>query len=237
MATTQLVEPRAGRSGALRWFDGCLRVLAFVLALLTGIGIPFAAVVIAGHGSIELEAEVEDPYTVIFGLPDNGAELPHTPYVGVARDRIVVHGNFPVAGEEKEHVRDAPRVRTRMTVAPEDRDTRVAVVVMVVLLLGLAWVAVGNLRRVVRSAREGNPFEDRNVVRLRCLAGVAVGTRIVTALAANMLDRLADFDVDVRIRDVGPSWWLAVGVALGLLALAEVFGAGHRLQELEDATI
>lgn len=108
---------------------------------------------------------------------------------------------------------------------------------MVVLLLGLAWVAVGNLRRVVRSAREGNPFEARNVVRLRCLAGVAVGIRIVTALAADMLDRLADFDVDVRIRDVGPSWWLAVGVALGLLALAEAFGAGHRLQELEDATI
>lgn len=118
MAVTQLVEPRGGRSGALRWFDGFLRVLAFVLTLLTAIGIPLAAMVVAGHGSIEVETEVEDPYTVIFGLPDNGAELPHTPYVGVARDRIVVHGNFPVAGEETQHLRDAPRVRTKMRSPP-----------------------------------------------------------------------------------------------------------------------
>jgi hypothetical protein len=42
---------------------------------------------------------------------------------------------------------------------------------------------------------------------------------------------------EARISAIGPDWWAYVGVALGLLALAEVFKEGVRLREFEASAI
>ncbi len=95
-----------------------------------------------------------------------------------------------------------------------------------------------NLRRVVKSARAGEPFAARNAVRVRWVAGAVLVVPIITPVATWLLDRTIDSDPAVHVMPKVPAaWWMMLVVGFGLLALAEVFRQGADLRELERSTI
>ena len=103
------------------------------------------------------------------------------------------------------------------------------------------------LRKVARSAAEGDPFRAANVTRLRWLGALFLfGVPLATVLAGYFRDLL--FSPEVWTGGPLPSGGMATGfdvvvsapaimAAVCLFALAEVFAYGARLREDVDATI
>lgn len=211
----------------LRLLDTSLTVLHWFLVFVTCVAVPLAALALTGRGSFSLDAVVEPPYTV--GL-DQGRS------VEVPAGGAVAYKNFE-PGEERRFLRDAPTVHTRITIDRDDLDTRAVGVLVAASWLSLAWVALTSLRRIVGTARSGNPFVAGNVRRLRWLAASALAFPVVTYVATRLLDLTLDTDPAVHLRSPGPGWWLYGVLGLALLTLAEIFGHGVELRRLEEATI
>ena len=110
-----------------------------------------------------------------------------------------------------------------------------------------ALVGLWLLRKVARSAAEGDPFRAANVTRLRWLGALfLLGVPLATVLAGYFSDLL--FSSDVWTGGPLPEGGMATGfdvvvsapaimAAVCLFALAEVFAYGARLREDVDATI
>ena len=111
----------------------------------------------------------------------------------------------------------------------------------------LALVVLWLLRKVARSAAQGDPFEASNVTRLRWLGALfLVGFPLATMIAGYFTDLL--FSADVWTGGPLPPGGIETGfqvvvsapaimAAVCLFALAEVFAYGARLREDVDATI
>jgi hypothetical protein len=216
----------AGGSLGLRVFDGVLRVVMVLLVAATVLALPLAALFVTGRGPIAIPVHVDPPYSVGFS-GDRAIE------VG-GPNRITAYINFPV-GEEFDHFGDAPVISATVKVGADDMDTRLVLSGVGAGLLALAWGGVINLRRLVASARSGDPFDPSNVARLR-MVGVCIGTvPMMLWLTTLLLDRTLDVDPSVTpVSD--PRVWLVV-LALGLVALAEVFREGTVLRRLERETV
>ncbi len=210
-------------SAGLRLFDLALRILMVVFAIGSVISLPL----LAWGGTVGLDVRIDPPYTVGF---DGGRSMK------VDRSDLSYVG-FP---DSSHYMPGEPRLHAKVNVDRADTDTRVASALMIVASIGLAWLGLVNLRRIVRVARDGDPFNARNVIRLRYLAAVVVIFSVVSHVAAAVLDRTLDrtvADPPMHVAMPGIGWWLPLTIGLALFALAEVFRAGCELREFEQATI
>jgi hypothetical protein len=119
----------------------------------------------------------------------------------------------------------------------EDTDSRVVLAVAGVVLLGICWVGLTSLTRVVRSARAGDPFDHRNVVRLRWLSGAVLALPVVNGAVTRVLNGTLEMQAPVTVVARGPRWWMYGLIALALLALSEVFAVGSSLRDFERETV
>jgi hypothetical protein len=111
----------------------------------------------------------------------------------------------------------------------------------------LALVVLWLLRKVARSAAQGDPFEASNVTRLRWLGALfLVGFPLATMIAGYFTDLLFSADVwtggPLPPGEIDTGFQVVVSApaimaAVCLFALAEVFAYGARLREDVDATI
>jgi hypothetical protein len=222
------MEARSGlRSAALglRIFDLALGVLLVALTFVTVVVLIVLVAVVAGSGSQFVRVEVSPPYTITF--PGNRS-------IEVT-DGSASHQNFEVSDERGRY--SDPSLRGEMLIGRDDRDARIVVATLVVVWLALSWVALVNLRRVVKAARARDPFAAHNAGRLRWVAGTLLAVPVVIVAGTWALDRTVDSDPAVHVVMPGPAWWMMLTLGLGVLALAEVFRHGAELHELERTTI
>jgi hypothetical protein len=118
----------------------------------------------------------------------------------------------------------------------------VPALVWTALALAILWL----LRKVARSAAEGDPFRASNVARLRWLGALfLVGFPLATIIDGYFSDLL--FSADVWTGGPLPAGGITTGyqvvsapaimAAVSVFALTEVFAYGARLREDVDATI
>jgi Protein of unknown function (DUF2975) len=217
-------EPHATGRG-VRLFDLLLRLLVVLLALVTIASAVLGVAMLAGTGaSLAVPAEVEPPYSVEL----DGASVD----VDEAGDS---HLEFD-RGTGSSFLTSVD-VGTRIYIGKGDTDTRLVLLAAGAACLALAWLGLVNLRRVVRSARRGDPFDERNVARLRWLAAVVISFPVLAVSVSWLVQKSVDLGPRVEVATWGPSWWVFPAIAVGFLALAEVFRAGSELRELERSTI
>jgi hypothetical protein len=239
MSDNELVAPHTAHA-ALRFFDLALRILQFLLAVVTGVMVVALGIGIANHASFTLPATIEPPYKVDLSnersiVVDESGDATFTGLVGtggpveIGTDGSALTGAPRITGE--------PKLTAQAEVGEEDNDTRVVTYIAIVLLLGATWLGLTNLRRVVRSARDGQPFDPQNSARMRWVAVAVGGAAVTYRLMAFVVDRTLDSPVPVHVSSSTPGLLTLLLVALGLFALAEVFRAGSELREFEQATI
>lgn len=123
---------------------------------------------------------------------------------------------------------------------------RVIATVPALVRWALAIVVLWLLRRVARSAAEGDPFRESNVIRLRWLGALfLLGFPLATIVEGYFTDWF--FSAGMWTGGPLPSGGIvtefpvvsgpAILAAVSLFALAEVFAYGARLREDVDATI
>jgi hypothetical protein len=132
------------------------------------------------------------------------------------------------------------RVRGSLRFPTQSRALFAGAAGLLAAMLSLAFWALGQLRAVFRGLRDGQPFAAGNATRIRRIAfavifGEAARTAIVfftnyyasTHFAAEGLrfDARPDFNI------------LAILYGLIILAIAEVFSAGSRLDEEQSLTV
>ena len=201
-----------------------LQLITILFSILAVIAALIAGSILAGSDGLEIGARVDSPYAVVFGAPD-GATPGADRFVTVADDRIVTRGNWPV-GEEARQLQAVPEVHVEVTVAREDRDTRVVAVAALALGLSIAWIALRIIRRIVEGAIAGNPFDVANPARFRALAALTLTSFAVFDVGARIIDRTLDSDIDVSVSAPPPGWPAVVVLALVLGSLGEIFRVG-----------
>lgn len=209
----------------LRALDTALTVAFVVLAAFSVLLVIAAGPVIAGFGTVTLDTEASLPYTVTFAdgtsveVSDEGSEWSGSP-IG-----------------KKGRLADEPTVLAGYDIGKDDHDARAVLVAGIAAGVALSWVGLVNARRIVRSTRDGHPFEAANVGRLRRIAAAVVVFPFVGWAMGRGVDHTLEEVLAVHLRLPGPSWLTYLLAGLGLLALAEVFREGSRLRELDEATI
>jgi len=196
------------RRRSLQVVDVALTVAAVLFAIGTVIAVAMTPATL-GSGDIGLDA------TVVPRL-ENDLRRSLAEEVPLRIERADVHVNVHI-----------PR---------DDRDSRQVVAFGFLAVIALWWVGLLALRSVVRSARDGKPFDERNANRLRRLAGVI----ILTPLLVGLLNRLLESTFDSELVTPGLARIDTVALVLigvGVLALAEVFREGTALRDLEASTI
>lgn len=130
------------------------------------------------------------------------------------------------------------RSRASLRVPDSDLDTRAIIDhAMFIGWLAAAWLGLVNLRRLVRSARDGRPFASENPRRLRWLGAAVLSVPIVTGLGNAIDARTIELDVPFSVSVDRGSWLTLIVVGVGLIALAEVFAEAIRLREFEETTV
>ena len=110
---------------------------------------------------------------------------------------------------------------------------------LIALFLGAIW-GLGQLHKVFGTLRMGQPFVDANARRLRRVAAAVIVLQIVGAsmIAFNQFYAKSHFTATGLLFDWSFNIDLfAVVLALIILAIAEVFAAGTRLNEDQALTI
>ena len=131
---------------------------------------------------------------------------------------------------------ESPHLTVSARIPKGDRDSRVVIVTSLLVAIALWWAALIALRRIVSTARDGNPFDRRNVGRLRLLASLLLAAPVVVGVANRMLEGTFDSTVvHPHVADVNAA--TMVVIALGVFVLSEVFRKGAELQELEESTV
>jgi hypothetical protein len=221
--TTADAPPPRSPNRALVWLERFLLFVTVVFGLGTvlALGTLPASLNDAGMG---VHATVVGPYSV---TSPSGPAFTQQNHHEVDNDRRRLDN-----GE----VEDSS-LHVTLRVAPNDRDSRVAMSVGLLAAIALGWVGLVAVRRLVHSARMGDPFNRRNVARLRCLAAVVVAIPAVGWVLNLVLEHTRDwtreFNVDVANIGVAP----VLIAALAIVALAEIFREGANLRELEQSTI
>jgi len=219
---------RSGRG--LRVFDFALSAMLIALSAGTALLLPFLIAQSLGHGTISVEGVIDVPYSFsVAGGP--------TMEVGADGSTSTVWDG-PADDQPYEGVRPASGLRATIDLDDGDVDARVIVGGAIVCYVVASWIGLLNLRRVVRSALTGNPFDVRNVGRLRWCAVAALSAPVTGWIMARLFEIALDPSLaGAKVDLVRPDWGVYVLVGLGLLALAEVFRVGETLQDLERSTI
>lgn len=159
---------------------------------------------------------------------------------GPSGDEVAVHTQV-----DAEHVVDLPEgavspddvevtVRVRDASQEQHRWAAARDLVPGVLVVVAVWL----LRGLLRSVRDGDPFTERNVRRLRALALVVlIGVPLAVFLSSIFAGELA---TSTGLDSPGTQLTLPGNAFLGGLAtlvLAEVFAAGVRLRDDLEGTI
>ena len=200
-----------------------LRVL---LIAGTAIAVPLLVLAVIGTGSTYVFGVLDAPYRLAF---DDGRAIT------VGGDTMA-YENF-VIGEEFHTLTSAPTVTASLRVPDSDLDTRVIVIAMFTGWLAAGGLGLVNLRRLVRSARDGRPFASENPRRLRWLGVAVLSVPIVTGLGNAIVARTVELDVPFSVSVDRGSWLPLIIVGVGVIALAEVFAEAVRLREFEETTI
>lgn len=216
-------EQRAG--AGLRLFGTFLGIGHAVLLIATVLAVPFAVLAFSGEGTFTLDAEIAPPYAIEF---TDGRAVE-------ARGGSTAWSNMPREDDEP-YFAGEPSVQARVDV-DEDDDARLVMGLALGGWFALFWLGLVNVRRIVRAALDGRPFDASNVGRLRWLAVAVFGFPAVSTAMAWALEPRLDVDLPVRVVIPGPSWWVFVIIGTGVLALAEIFREGSRLRVLEETTI
>jgi len=217
---------RGGTSAAtaVSWVLGIARgllTLALVLLAFFTVVAPFA--------NDRLDMEVDAAFVAIgtrMTVPvrfyvDTDAHRITAPSIGVERAELIdTHGSlrFP---------------------APQGYFRIVNTAFLAALLLLALW-GVRQLHAVFATLRQGQPFVHANARRLRLVAGAVIGGEVLGAamVAFNQFYAKAHFTATGLLFD----WsfnvdFFAIVLALIILAIAEVFAAGTRLDEDQALTI
>ena len=194
----------------LAWYLVALALaatLCIVLITLWAPWIPF-----------QRSAEIDIP--VSFGLETQTLRV-SAPAVGVEAAKI-------------EHARGS------MSYRPPSKAAVVMPLSLVALMLGLVLWVIGQLRAVLRTLRDRRPFAPENAVRIRRVGyAVIVGelARMALVFGANSYAMTHFSATGVRF-DARPDFnLLALVHGLIIVAIAEVFRAGTRLDEDQSLTI
>lgn len=232
MADVTLGDGRTSRRSGrgLRIFDFALSGLLIALSAGTALLLPLLIVQSFGHGTVSVDGVLDVPYSfAVDGGPS--VEVDDSGSTSVTWDG-------PADGDVYEGLRPAPGLRTTIELDDDDVDAQVIIGLAVVLYMAASWVGLLSLRRVVRSAMSGDPFDVRNVGRLRWCAAAVLSAPAVGWLMAKLLEAALDSGpADAQVDVGGPDWGVYVFAGLGLLALAEVFREGAMLRDLERSTI
>jgi hypothetical protein len=170
----------------------------------------------------------------VFGLLTIGQAV-----TGKGRDDIAVHQQI-----DGTHLRDLPRhvirpetvdVTSKLTDASRRDKWLVAGRDLLPILLTLAFAFLA--RWVLLSVRDGDPFTERNVARLRgigflCLVGLpvlSIATSMFNSALASSLGN--DLSTSTDISFTGPF------ISIGVFALAELFAQGVRLRQDVEGTV
>lgn len=210
----------------LQALDLAVNGLRFLLIVGTAIAVPLLVLAAIGKGSTYVSGVLDAPYRLAF---DDGRAI------SVGGDTMA-YENFPI-GEESRTLNSAPTVTASLRVPASDVDTRAIVIAMFAAWLAAAWLGLVNLRRLVRSARDGRPFASENPSRLRWLGAAVLSVPIVTGLGNAIVARTVELDVPFSVSVDRGSWVTLIVVGIGLIALAEVFAEAVRLREFEETTI
>lgn len=217
------MEPETGgplrSSRSLLWLDRFLRLITVVFALGTVVFTASLGSLVGGSGGVGIDATVAGPLEVV--LPDGGT--------------VTVRGDGQV--DPRALGLETATVRTKLRIERADTDSRVLFAASGMALIAAFWVGLLMIRRVVRSARDGAPFDARNAGRLRVLAALFVAAPVGAELSRRLLESTVEADPRVTISIASPDWGVFLIVALGLFALAEIFREGTALRELEEQTV
>lgn len=168
-----------------------------------------------------------------FGQDSGTLTLP----ASVSVDDVRLPETFEIAGP----------LPVNVDLADPSLSQRVIATVPVFVWWALALVVLWLVRKVARSAAQGDPFKGSNVTRLRWLGALfLLGFPFATMIAGYFGDLL--FSPDVWTGGPLPPGGIDTGsqvvvsapaimAAVCLFALAEVFAYGARLREDVDATI
>jgi hypothetical protein len=170
----------------------------------------------------------------LFGLLQDSQTL--TVPASAAIDDVRLPEAFEIAGP----------LPVNVDIADPSLTQRVIATVPPFVWWALALVVLWLLRKVARSAAQGDPFQRANVTRLRWLGALfLVGFPLATIVEGFFTDWL--FSAGVWTSGPLPPGGIttqfpvvsgpAIMAAVSLFALAEVFAYGARLREDVDATI
>ncbi|MEO5739297.1 MAG: DUF2975 domain-containing protein [Vicinamibacterales bacterium] len=112
--------------------------------------------------------------------------------------------------------------------------------VLLGLAVMLALVVLGQLRAVFRTLRDGRPFVPANAARIRWIAFAVIAGEIARAAVVYFANShaMTHFSANGLRFDARPDLNVFTIVhGLIVLAIAEVFGAGSRLDEDQSLTI
>jgi hypothetical protein len=227
-------DSRTNRSQrGLRCFAFILSALLIVLAAVTGIALVAITSLTTGDGTITVDSTIAAPYSV---------ELEGGTRIDVASDgSMTAQGGEPAGGPEPrlvELVELPTTLQAPVRLADVGLASRLVAAATALMLIGAGWVGLVSLRRVVRSALSGNPFDARNAGRLRWCGLALLSVPVTGWVSAMLLAAPVDESLPgVRAVPSGPDWGVYVLVGVGLLALAEVFRSGAVLQDLEMRTV
>lgn len=216
------------RASGIRLLLGATTLAVWAMVAITTLMVIMCAVVLSGRGSVTITSVLEAPYSV-------GFEDDRSITVGAAGN-VTAYTNFEI-GEESRYFDAAPKVTAPVLLDREDTDSRIVGVIGVLSLLTLAWVALLQQRRIVRSARDGDPFDPRNVARFRWLAATVLVAWLVLEAGERILTRTLDVDIPVEASLTQTGVLPVLGVTLGLLGLSEIFRAGSELRAFERETV
>lgn len=111
---------------------------------------------------------------------------------------------------------------------------------ILLMLLAVTLFMLGLLRSVLRTIRDGAPFVRANATRIRWIAFAVIGIEVARAAITYVESSYAmtHFSVEGLCFDARPEINLfAIVQGLIILAIAEVFRAGTRLNEDQSLTV
>lgn len=226
-------EEQAGRGGL------ALEVLSFglwlVVVLSPLVGIPLGVIFFLSSSFGEQDpssyssttGRLEAPYVI---------ELDDERRIEVPADGPAHYVGFGESESASDQRFDTPSVDLMVRITTNNWWQQAASWALFAVIAGGAWFALFQLWRVVRSARDGDPFSHRNVYRLRWIAVSLAVAPLVLGGASVALDRLVTAEVPATLL-AGPGWGVWIVAALGVLAIAEVFRAGADLRDLNQRTV
>jgi len=206
--------------------DTGIRFVRYALIFVTILVIVFLGVAVSGRGSMSVQAHLDDPFFL---------ELADGRRVGISGNSTTFE-NFEI-GREPEVLGDVGPVGLTINVSRSDTDSRFVIGAIVLGWLAAGWLGLHSLGRVVTETMAGHTFSDESPASLRRLGIAILAVPAIGLIGTFVINRTIETDVPISVAFSGTSTWVLIAVAVGVFALAEIFGEAVRLREFEELTI